>query len=121
MQDFKKHCNNTFRTIQKILSQKGFDVVFKEKHLKLRVRDKWKNTHLNINITVEISKDKINGLMPPSILPLCKKAKNFFGVENLDILCLNREELFGNKLFTAVLRQTPRDVFDAVLIKKYRL
>lgn len=118
MNDFKEQCKNTFRTIQKILSQKGFDVVFKEKHLKLKVRDKWKNTHLNINITVEISKDKINGLMPPSILPLCEKAKNFFGVENLDVLCLNREELFGNKLFTAVLRQTPRDVFDAVLIKE---
>ena len=118
IEGFKVNCHDSFKQIKELLIKKGFDVIFKEKHLKLKIREKWKQTSVNISITVDISKDKINGLMPPTILPLCEKAKKLFNIEDLNVRCLNREELFGNKFFVGVLRQMPKDVFDSVLIKK---
>lgn len=114
--DFKEKAINAFQKVSVALREKGYIVAFKEKSLKLKISQKW--GPMQITVHVDFTKDRMNGLGKPAIRTLSTKAQKLFNLPPIKIRCLNREELFGNKLFVAGIRQLPKDIFDAFLIKK---
>lgn len=117
--DFGKFAKEVWDIFEKsfpLIEKMGYKIKPKKDVLKYEIIDYPFKT-FPIIVKVEVSRNKRETLESPSIVNLAPNVITEFQ-ENYAIQCINKENLFGDKLYVGMLRQNSRDIFDSKFIKE---